>query len=133
MVRLDKRWGRGVALRLASHAPDLPTPPPPPRSHRTDSPAVAAALPAHTPRNFGASLAASIVATLLTRFVSVGSILAAASLAPLAWFFYPGEWILFSLACLAGVLAIYRHKSNIQRLLAGTESRFGSGKRKDAP
>ncbi len=68
------------------------------------------------------------VLTLVTRYVSVGSIAAALSLAPLAWFFYRGEWILFGLACLAGVLAIYRHKSNIQRLLAGTESKMGQKK-----
>ena len=72
-----------------------------------------------------------IVATLLTRFVSVGSILAAASLAPLAWFFYPGQWIYFGLACLAGGLAIWRHASNIKRLLAGTESRIEFKKKKD--
>jgi glycerol-3-phosphate acyltransferase PlsY len=71
------------------------------------------------------------VLTLATRYVSVGSIAAALSLAPLALYFYPGEWILFGLACLAGVLAIYRHKSNIQRLLAGTESRIEFGKKKD--
>jgi glycerol-3-phosphate acyltransferase PlsY len=70
------------------------------------------------------------VLTLVTRYVSIGSIAAALSLAPLAWFFYPGQWILFGLACLAGVLAIYRHKSNIQRLLAGTESRFEFSKKK---
>lgn len=72
------------------------------------------------------------ILTLVTRYVSVGSIAAAASLAPLAWFFYPGQWILFGLACLAGVLAIFRHKSNIGRLLAGTESKIGQGKKKEA-
>jgi acyl phosphate:glycerol-3-phosphate acyltransferase len=71
-----------------------------------------------------------IIATLLTRMVSIGSILAAASLAPLAFFFYPGNWIYFGLACMAGGLAIIRHKSNIQRLLAGTESRFEFSKKK---
>jgi glycerol-3-phosphate acyltransferase PlsY len=72
-----------------------------------------------------------VVLTLLTRYVSVGSIAAALSLAPLAWYFYPGQWILFGLACLAGVLAIYRHASNIRRLLAGTESRIQFGRKKD--
>jgi glycerol-3-phosphate acyltransferase PlsY len=70
------------------------------------------------------------VLTLATRYVSVGSIAAAASLVPLAWFFYRGQWILFGLACLTGVLAIYRHSSNIRRLLAGTESRIAFGKKK---
>jgi acyl phosphate:glycerol-3-phosphate acyltransferase len=74
-----------------------------------------------------------IIATLLTRTVSFGSLLAAAVLAPAAALFYPGQWVYFGLALLAGVLAIWRHRSNIQRLMAGTESRieFGSKKKKD--
>jgi glycerol-3-phosphate acyltransferase PlsY len=72
-----------------------------------------------------------VVLTLATRYVSVASIAAALSLAPLAWFFYRGQWILFGLACLAGALAIWRHTSNIRRLLAGTESRIEFSKKKD--
>jgi glycerol-3-phosphate acyltransferase PlsY len=71
-----------------------------------------------------------IVLTLLTRYVSIGSIAAAIALVPAAWWFYPGEWIYFGLACLAGCLAIYRHKSNIQRLLDGTESKISFGSKK---
>ena len=94
----------------------------------------AGVLAALMPPVLGVALSLWIVATLITRMVSVGSILAAASLAPLAYYFYPGNWIYFGLACLAGLLAILRHRSNIQRLLAGTESRFefGSRKKKDA-
>lgn len=91
----------------------------------------AGVLGALMPPVLAVALSLWIVATLLTRFVSVGSILAAASLAPLAWWFYPGQWIFFGLACLAGGLAIWRHASNIQRLLAGTESRIEFGKKKD--
>ena len=40
-------------------------------TRRTDSPSVAAALPLHSARNFGASLAASVLATLLTQPVDV--------------------------------------------------------------
>jgi glycerol-3-phosphate acyltransferase PlsY len=94
----------------------------------------AGVLAALMPPVLGIALSLWIVATLVTRMVSVGSILAAVSLAPLACYFYPGNWIYFGLACLAGLLAIIRHKSNIQRLLAGTESRFEFGsKKKDAP
>ena len=94
----------------------------------------AGVLAALMPPVLGVALSLWIVVTLATRFVSVGSILAAASLAPLAWFFYPGQWILFGLACLAGLLAIWRHRSNIQRLLAGTESRIEfSARKKGAP
>ena len=94
----------------------------------------AGVLAALMPPVLAVALSLWIVVTLLTRFVSVGSILAAASLAPLAWVFYPGEWIYFGLACLAGGLAVWRHRSNIQRLLAGTESRIEfSSKKKSTP
>ncbi|HEX4139908.1 MAG TPA: glycerol-3-phosphate 1-O-acyltransferase PlsY [Candidatus Methylacidiphilales bacterium] len=92
----------------------------------------AGVLAALMPPVLAVSFSLWCVLTLATRYVSVGSIAAALSLIPLAWYFYPGEWILFGLACLACVLAIYRHKSNIQRLLAGTESRFSFGKKKGA-
>jgi glycerol-3-phosphate acyltransferase PlsY len=93
----------------------------------------AGVLGALMPPVLGLALSLWIVATLLTRMVSVGSILAAASLAPLAYYFYRGNWIYFGLACLAGVLAIARHKSNIQRLLAGTESRIEFSRKKSTP
>jgi glycerol-3-phosphate acyltransferase PlsY len=88
----------------------------------------AGVLAALMPPVLAVSFSLWAVLTLVTRYVSVGSIAAALSLAPLAWFFYRGQWILFGLACLAGVLAIYRHKSNIQRLLAGTEAKIGQKK-----
>ena len=75
-----------------------------------------------------------IIATLITRTVSIGSLLAAVVLPPAAAWFYPGEWVYFGLATLAGGLAVWRHRSNIQRLLAGTESRIEfSSKNKSAP
>ena len=43
-----------------------------------------------------------------------------------------GQWIYFGLATLAGGLAVWRHRSNIQRLLAGTESRFEFSTKKKA-
>jgi glycerol-3-phosphate acyltransferase PlsY len=60
----------------------------------------------------------------LSRYVSLASIIAVGSLPVLIGVFsYPGSHILFGLL-VAGV-AIYRHRSNIQRLLNGTEHRFG--------
>jgi glycerol-3-phosphate acyltransferase PlsY len=90
----------------------------------------AGVLAALMPPVLAVALSLWIIVTLATRTVSIGSLVAAAVLAPAAWWFYPGEWIFFGLACLAGGLAIWRHKSNIQRLLAGTESRFEFGSRK---
>jgi len=75
-----------------------------------------------------------IIAVLLTRTISIGSLLAAVVLAPAAALCYPGQWIYFGLAVLAGGLAAWRHRSNIQRLLAGTESRvtFSSREKEDS-
>ncbi len=75
-----------------------------------------------------------IVAVLLTRTVSIGSLLAAAVLPVAAAWRYSGQWVYFGLAVFAGGLAVWRHRCNIQRLLAGTESRIEfSSRKKDAP
>ncbi len=93
----------------------------------------AGVLGALMPPVLAVSLSLWIIATLLTRYVSIGSLLAAASLLPAALYFYPGQWIYIGLALLAGGLAIWRHSANIKRLIAGTESKieFGSKKKKD--
>ncbi|MDD6923696.1 MAG: glycerol-3-phosphate 1-O-acyltransferase PlsY [Veillonellaceae bacterium] len=63
---------------------------------------------------------------LVTRYVSLGSIIAAALVPILAWLFsYPIEYFVFGL--LAAVLIIVRHKTNIVRLLNGTENHIQAG------
>lgn len=59
----------------------------------------------------------------LSRYVSLASVVAAAALPVVVWML-AGAGALFYFALAAGVLAILRHKSNIQRLLNGTENRF---------
>ena len=71
-----------------------------------------------------------IIAVLITRTVSIASIVAAVVLAPAAAWFYWGNWIYLGLAALAGGLAVWRHRANIQRLRAGTESRIEFSSRK---
>lgn len=66
---------------------------------------------------------------LAFRFVSLGSLAAALSLPPLTWFFYPGDYYRLAFAVFACVMAVYKHRANIQRLRAGTEPKVG---RKDA-
>jgi acyl phosphate:glycerol-3-phosphate acyltransferase len=69
-----------------------------------------------------------IVTFWLTRYVSVASIAAAAAL-PLVilvttWLSRtPGKLLFFSSVCLAAVV-IWRHRSNLSRLIHGTEPRF---------
>jgi acyl phosphate:glycerol-3-phosphate acyltransferase len=65
------------------------------------------------------------ITVAITRLVSLGSILAAVMLPVATAFFYPREWIYLGLASLAGFLGIWRHRSNIKRLLQGTEPRLG--------
>ena len=66
-----------------------------------------------------------IALTALTRTVSIGSILAAVALPFATAFFYPARWIYIGLSVLAGALVVWRHRSNIQRLRAGTEPKLG--------
>ena len=64
-----------------------------------------------------------IVALLATRYVSVGSIAAAVALPAAVWILPPHNLFLGIVTTVLGVLAIYKHKGNIQRLAAGTENR----------
>ncbi|RHM56775.1 glycerol-3-phosphate 1-O-acyltransferase [Mitsuokella sp. AF33-22] len=61
-------------------------------------------------------------------YVSLGSCIAAALVPVLAWAFsYPLEYTVFGV--LAAAFIIVRHKSNIARLLNGTESKIHAGHR----
>jgi glycerol-3-phosphate acyltransferase PlsY len=44
------------------------------------------------------------------------------------YFFYPGKNWFFLLALMLGVMAVWRHRGNIQRLRNGSELRFGDKK-----
>ena len=63
----------------------------------------------------------------LTRYVSVASILAAISL-PVSTLVLAllgkCDWLLVAVAFAMTTLAVWRHKSNIERLIAGTEKKF---------
>lgn len=63
----------------------------------------------------------------VTRYVSIASIVAAVSL-PVAVgilvFLHRADWLGFTVSVVMAFLAIWRHRSNIVRLRAGTEPRF---------
>ena len=72
-----------------------------------------------------------IIVFLPTRYVSVGSILAAVAVAVSSWWLYAKDGMLRPMALtVLAVLAVLRHKENIKRLIHGTENRFEFGKKK---
>jgi glycerol-3-phosphate acyltransferase PlsY len=77
------------------------------------------------PIALGIAFAVFILTILVTRYVSVGSIAGAIALPTAVWILQPHNYFLGIVTTALGALAIYKHKSNIQRLMQGTESRLG--------
>ena len=74
------------------------------------------------------ALVVFILAVLISKYVSVGSIAAALALSITVWVMTPHNLFLGIVTTALGLLAIYKHKGNIQRLMAGTENRLGQKK-----
>ncbi len=65
-----------------------------------------------------------VVLVAATRYISLGSIVGS-GIAPFVFLvFYWGYWWSFALLTLTAALLIWSHRSNIRRLLSGTESKF---------
>ena len=64
------------------------------------------------------------IAFKVSRYVSLASVLAAISLPIIVWLLERQTGAIFWFTLTISLLAIWRHRANIQRLLAGTESRF---------
>jgi len=91
--------------------------------------AAAGAFLAYTP---GAIAAVAVVWAALvftTGYVSLGSILAAVSFPLCVALLYPASGALW-IAAGAAAFVVFAHRSNIRRLLSGTEARFGEARRK---
>jgi glycerol-3-phosphate acyltransferase PlsY len=73
------------------------------------------------------------VVFLLTRYVSLASVLAAASFPLFGFYFvrHPSPIVIAGFLFIP-ILVCVKHHANIRRLMAGTESRFGSSARKAA-
>lgn len=66
-----------------------------------------------------------VVVFFISHYVSLASIVAAVGVIAAGWWFYRDGHILLPIVLtVLGLLAILRHKANIQRLLNGTENRF---------
>jgi glycerol-3-phosphate acyltransferase PlsY len=72
----------------------------------------------------GVALGSWIVAFALSRYASVASIVAATALPATVWL-TPNSLTLRIVTTVLGLLAIFKHRGNIKRLLSGTEQRFG--------
>lgn len=79
------------------------------------------------------ALGVFILAVAATRYMSVGSVCAAIALPAAVWIMKPHEIFLGIVTTLLGLLAIYKHRSNLQRLRAGTENRLGQKKSTEEP
>ena len=64
-----------------------------------------------------------VVTFLVSRYVSLGSVLAAVAVPAMSWL--RGNPLPFSIVATAlGAFVVFRHRGNIKRLIAGTEPRF---------
>jgi len=76
------------------------------------------------------SLGLWFVVVAITKYVSLGSILASIVPPVLAWYFgYPISYIVLSTVC--GLFIVIKHKDNIIRLLHGNESKIKAGNAKN--
>lgn len=68
------------------------------------------------------------VLVVLTKYVSVGSIVSAAACPFISLYFMQGDPIGIACCAVTGGLVVWAHRENIGRLLRGTERRIGDGK-----
>jgi len=77
------------------------------------------------------SIGAFIIVVFLTRYISVGSIIAAVVFMACVWFAYKESNVYMRwFSIMAAVLVIFMHRSNILRLLKGSENKFNWRKKK---
>lgn len=83
-----------------------------------------------TPVPLLATILIFVVTVAASRFISLGSIVAA-GLFPLAvWLIEHPPWYVVGAAIVAGVFIISKHRANIERIHAGTENLFTFGGRR---
>src|ERR1022692_3661634 len=80
-----------------------------------------------TPVALGALLVVFTVVVAWTRHISMGSIVGAATFPLAVWLIQKPEPAVVVARLLAGGFIIYKHRSNIERLHAGTEHKFTFG------
>lgn len=87
-----------------------------------------------SPISFAILISLFVVLVLMTRYVSLGSVMCAFLYPIIQFAFYPQHgWITLS-SILTMLLVVFMHRENIKRLMAGKESKisFGSKKNKES-
>lgn len=80
-----------------------------------------------TPLALLATLVIFLGVAAWTRHISLGSIAAAATFPVAVWLILQASWPVLIASIIAAVFIIYKHRSNIQRLRAGSENVFTLG------
>jgi len=79
------------------------------------------------------SLVIWLLVVRVSGYVSLGSMIAALALPVAAWLLHPGQRGLIWIQVLVALAIVWLHRANIQRLLAGTEHRFGHKRAPESP
>jgi len=77
-----------------------------------------------TPAALGPVVALFVATVWFTRYISLGSVLASVALGPVAYALHAPMPFVAGAAAAAAVI-VFRHRSNLVRLVAGTERRIG--------
>lgn len=73
-------------------------------------------------------LALFIVLVVSTKYVSLGSVAAAAAEPFVALYVFWGDWLAIVICLVTGIIVVWAHRENIKRLASGTERRVGDKK-----
>ncbi|MBR2481288.1 MAG: glycerol-3-phosphate 1-O-acyltransferase PlsY [Oscillospiraceae bacterium] len=65
-----------------------------------------------------------LLLAVLTRYVSLGSVMCALTTPVTVALCYPGHWVALALMTVTAALVVWAHRGNISRLCKGTESKF---------
>jgi glycerol-3-phosphate acyltransferase PlsY len=83
-----------------------------------------------TPVPLLAVLVVFFVTVALTRYISLGSVVAAGFFPAAVWLIDHPPSIVVAAAAIAGLFIVYRHRSNLERIRAGNENVLSLGGRK---
>ena len=83
-----------------------------------------------TPAPMAAILIVFVVVVWVSRYISLGSVMAAGAFPLAVWLILHPEPVVVLAALLAGGFIVYRHRANLARIRAGNETVFGFGSRK---